>query len=77
MRPNAPLCNSFRINNVTNSPQKAPLSNSFSFRHFQTSCKAPLSKSFRIIALQKSNVFLMPTAAEMRKTTEVQSIPRP
>ncbi len=77
MRPNAPLCNSFRINNVTNSPQKAPLSNSISFRHFQTSCKAPLSKSFRIIALQKLNVFRFLSEAKIRKTREVQPIPRP
>jgi hypothetical protein len=52
-RPFAPLSKSFRINTVTNSPQNAPLSNSFRFNHFQTSCKAPLSKPFRIIALQK------------------------
>ncbi len=35
-----------------------PLSNSIRFSHFQTSCKAPLSKSFRIIAFQKKIIFL-------------------
>jgi hypothetical protein len=52
-RPFAPLSKSFRINTVTNPPQNPPLFNSFRFNHFQALCKAPLSKSFRIIALQK------------------------
>ncbi len=78
LRPSAPLSNSFRINKVTNSPQKAPLSNSISFRHFQTSCKAPLSKSFRIIAFQKIYFFRFGLAC--RKTQmrmiELQIRPR-
>jgi hypothetical protein len=52
-RPCAPLSKSFRINTVTKLPRKAPMSNSFRFNYFQTSCKAPLSKSFRMIALRK------------------------
>jgi hypothetical protein len=52
-RPFAPLSKSFRINTVTNSPQNPPPSNSFKINHFQTSREAPLSKSFRMITLQK------------------------
>ncbi len=36
-----------------------PLSNFIRFNHFQTSCKAPLSKSFRMIALQKLALFFL------------------
>jgi hypothetical protein len=35
----------------------APLSNSFRFNHFQTPKKAPLCKSFRIIAFQNLFIF--------------------
>jgi hypothetical protein len=58
-RPFAPLSKSFksfRICTVTNSHQNPPLSNSFIFNHFQTFCKAPLSKSFRIKWLSKTGV---------------------
>ncbi len=57
LRPSAPLSKSFRINTVGKTLQKAPLSNSFPFNHFQTTCKAPLSKSFRMIALQNHIIF--------------------
>jgi len=52
-RPFAPLSKSFRINTVTKLPQNPPLSNSFKINYFQTSRKAPLSKPFKMIALQK------------------------
>jgi len=57
LRPYPPLPKSFRINNVTNLPQKAPLSNSFRFNCFQTPCKSAPAKSFRLIAFQKQPLF--------------------
>ena len=44
-RPYPPLSKSFVFNTVMKTLQKAPLSNSFRFRWFQTSCKVPLRKS--------------------------------
>src|SRR5580658_7224780 len=34
LRPNSPLCKSFRINKVTKSPQKAPISKPLRISHF-------------------------------------------
>jgi len=57
-RPYPPLSKSFVFNTVSKTLQKAPLSNFFRFKSLQTSCKAPLSKPFRITLLQKIYIFL-------------------
>jgi len=57
LRPYPPLSKSFVFNTVRKTLQKPPLSNPFGFRWFQTTCKAPLSKPFRITLLHKIYVF--------------------
>jgi len=59
LRPYPPLSKSFVFNTVSKTLQKAPLCKSFTFKHFQTSRKAPLSKPFRITLLRK-NIFFPP-----------------
>jgi hypothetical protein len=54
-----------------------PLSNSIKLNHFQTSCKAPLSKSFRMILFQNSPFFFLPPCFILTSCVRMRSLVLP